>query len=263
MNPTPIASEQPDWYRIGGQEAARRLDVDPRVGLSADEVRRRQDRHGPNRLQGRKRRSEWVRFLLQFHQPLLYILLVAAVVTAFLQEWVDAFVIFGVVFVNAAIGYIQEGKAERAIEALAGMVVTEATVRRDGRRQRVPSAQLVPGDLVLLQSGDHVPADLRLVHVRDLQVDESALTGESVPVPKHVDALDAGTVLAERANLAFAGTLVTYGQAEGIVCAIGNRTETGRIARLIHEAVDLSTPLTRKIADFSKVLLFGILALAA
>jgi cation-transporting ATPase F len=263
MNPTPTAPSNPAWHQINGEEAARNLEVDPRVGLSADEVGRRQARHGPNRLPGQKRRSEWVRFLLQFHQPLLYILLAAAAVTAFLQEWVDASVIFGVVLINAAIGYFQEGKAERAIEALAGMVVTEATVRRDGRKQRVPSEQLVPGDVVLLQSGDHVPADLRLIHVRDLQVDESALTGESVPVEKHLVALDAETVLAERRNLAFAGTLVTYGQAEGLVWAIGSRTETGRIARLIHEAGDLSTPLTRKIAHFSKVLLLGILALAA
>ena len=262
-NSTLTASSNPVWHETDGGEAARILDVDLRVGLSADEVRRRQARHGPNRLQDRRRRNECVRFLLQFHQPLLYILLAAAAVTAFLQEWVDAAVIFGVVFVNAAVGYFQEGKAERAIDALAGMVVTEATVRRDGRKQRVPSEQLVPGDVVLLQSGDHVPADLRLIQVRDLQVDESALTGESVPVEKHTDVMDAGTVLAERKNLAFAGTLVTYGQAEGLVWAIGNQTETGRIARLIHEAVDLSTPLTQKIAHFSKVLLFGILALAA
>jgi magnesium-transporting ATPase (P-type) len=262
MNPSPSAPANPAWHQLGHEDAARQLEVDPHLGLPADEVRRRQARHGPNRLQGRKRRSEWVRFLLQFHQPLLYILLAAAAVTAFLQEWVDACVIFGVVFVNAAVGYVQEGKAERAIEALAGLVVTEATVRRDGRRQRVPSEQLVPGDVVLLQSGDHVPADLRLIQVRDLQVDESALTGESVPVEKHADVLEAATVLAERRNLAFAGTLVTHGQAEGLVWAIGNQTETGRIARLIHEAVDLSTPLTRKIAQFSKLLLFGILGLA-
>jgi cation-transporting P-type ATPase F len=168
-----------------------------------------------------------------------------------------------VVLVNAIVGYVQEAKAERAIEALAKMVITEATVRREGRKQRVASEELVPGDVVLLQSGDRVPADLRLFHVRDLQVDESALTGESVPVEKHADALALDTILAERKNLAFAGTLVTYGQAEGVVWGIGNQTETGRIARLISEATSLSTPLTRKIAQFSKVLLIAILALAA
>ena len=250
------------WHHLPVAEALPQLAVDLRAGLSADDVRTRQAQHGPNRLTGRKRRSELVRFLLQFHQPLLYLLLAATAVTAFLQEWVDASVIFGVVFVNAVVGYLQEGKAERAIEALAKMVVTEATVRREGRRQRVPSEELVPGDVVLLQSGDRVPADVRLCQVRDLQVDESALTGESVPVEKHADALARDTILAERKNLAFAGTLVTYGQAEGVVWGIGNQTETGRIARLITEVADLSTPLTRKIAQFSQALLIAILALA-
>jgi cation-transporting ATPase F len=250
------------WHQLQTEQVVQLLSVDLRAGLPAAEVSRRQEQFGPNRLTGQKRRSELVRFLLQFHQPLLYILLAATAVTAFLQEWVDASVIFGVVFVNAVVGYLQEGKAERAIEALAQMVVTEATVRREGRKQRVPSEQLVPGDVVLLQSGDRVPADLRLCQVRDLQVDESALTGESVPVEKHADALAADAILAERKNLAFAGTLVTYGQAEGVVWAIGNGTETGRIARLIYESVDLSTPLTKKIAQFSKVLLIAILGLA-
>jgi len=263
MSHIQTAPEQTAWHQLDHDAATQRLDVNPHAGLSADEVQRRQAQHGPNRLTSQKRKSELVRFLLQFHQPLLYILLAATAVTAFLQEWVDASVIFGVVFINAVIGYLQEGKAERAIEALARMVVTEATVRRDGRKQRVPSEQLVPGDVVLLQSGDRVPADLRLIHVRDLQVDESALTGESVPVEKHTDVLGADTILADRKNLAFAGTLVTCGKAEGVVWAIGNQTETGRIARLIGEVVDLSTPLTKKITQFSKVLLIAILVLAA
>jgi cation-transporting P-type ATPase F len=257
-----LTANPPAWHQLQTKQVVQLLSVDLRAGLPAEEVSRRQEQFGPNRLTAQKRKSELVRFLLQFHQPLLYILLAATAVTAFLQEWVDASVIFAVVFVNAVVGYLQEGKAERAIEALAKMVVTETTVRRAGRKQRVPSEELVPGDVVLLQSGDRVPAELRLCQVRDLQVDESALTGESVPVEKHADALDEETSLAERKNLAFAGTLVTYGQAEGVVWAIGNQTETGRIARLIYEAVDLSTPLTKKIAQFSKVLLIAILALA-
>ncbi len=240
-----------------------RLGVEVGAGLAAEEVRRRQARYGPNRLTAQKRRSEWVRFLLQFHAPLLYILLAATVITASLGEWVDAAVIFGVVLVNAIVGYLQEAKAERAIEALANMVRTEATVRRNGQRQRVPSEELVPGDVVLLQSGDRVPAELRLFRVRNLQVDESPLTGESVPVEKNADALALDTILAERKNLAFAGTLVTYGQAEGVVWAIGDRTEMGRIATLVSEAVNLATPLTKKIAHFSKILLIAILALSA
>jgi magnesium-transporting ATPase (P-type) len=257
------ATQPPPWHQLQTEHVVQLLGVDLRAGLAAEEIRRRQSQYGPNRLTAQKRQSEWMRFLLQFHQPLLYLLLAASVLTLCFKEWVDAAVIFGVVLVNAIVGYVQEAKAERAIEALAKMVVTEATVRREGRKQRVASEELVPGDVVLLQSGDRVPADIRLLQVRDLQVDESALTGESVPVEKHADALVLDTILAERRNLAFAGTLVTYGQAEGVVWGIGNQTETGRIARLISEATSLSTPLTRKIAQFSKVLLIAILALAA
>jgi Ca2+-transporting ATPase len=250
------------WHDVAIEEAAQKLDVDPQRGLEAGEVQRRQEKHGPNVLSRRVGTPAWKRFLLQFHQPLVYILLAAVVTTGALQEWVDCGVILAVVIANAVIGYLQETKAEGAIEALTKMVVTEATVRRDGRRQRVPSAELTPGDVVLLQSGDRVPADLRLIAVNNLQVDESALTGESVPVPKDAGRLEAGVELAERTNLAFAGTPVTYGTAEGIVTEIGDATETGRIADMISEAVELSTPLTRKIAAFSKLLLWVIVALA-
>ncbi|NBV24848.1 MAG: HAD family hydrolase, partial [Proteobacteria bacterium] len=178
-------------------------------------------------------------------------------------DWTDAAVILGVVLVNAVVGYLQEAKAEKAIEALASLVTTEATVRREGGKQRVPSEQLVPGDVVLLQAGDRVPADLRLFQMRGLQVDESALTGESLPAAKHPDPLALDTVLADRRNSAYAGTLVTAGQGEGVVWGTGDRTETGRIARLVGEAVDLSTPLTQKITQFSRLLLWVILALAA
>jgi magnesium-transporting ATPase (P-type) len=169
-------------------------------------------------------------------------------------------VILGVVFLNAVIGYVQESKAGKALSRL---VQSETFVRRGGRRRRVGSDQLVPGDVVLLQSGDRVPADLRLTAARSLQIDESALTGESVPVHKHPRALAQDTILPDRRNIAFAGTLVTFGQGEGIVWATGDRTETGRIAWLIDEATSLSTPLTRKIAEFSRLLLWLIIGLAA
>jgi cation-transporting P-type ATPase F len=255
------ASPSP-WHHLEMREVCRLLKVDPAQGLSTEEARRRHQEYGPNRVSARAGMPEWKRFLLQFNQPLVYILLVASGITAALQEWVDSGVIFGVVFINAIIGWLQESKAERAIEALSRMVVTEATVRRNGRRQRVPSFELVPGDVVLLQSGDRVPADLRLLQVHSLQVDESALTGESVPVTKHPDPLEHDVVLADRKNLAYAGTLVAAGQAEGLVWAIGDKTETGRIAWLIAEAVEISTPLTQKIAEFSRLLLRVILGLA-
>lgn len=255
--------EEIHWHRHEVSEVARLLATDCRHGLSAGEVTRRQAKYGPNAVTARSGIPEWKRFLLQFHAPLVYILIAAVVVTLFLHEWVDAAVIGAVVLVNAVIGFFQESKAEKAIAALDKLVLTEATVRRDGRRQRIPSIELVPGDIVLLQSGDRVPADLRLAIVHNLHIDESPLTGESLPVPKHSEPLEADVVLADRRNQAYAGTLVTSGQAEGVVWSIGDRTETGRIAWLIAEAVELSTPLTRKIAVFSRLLLWLILGLAA
>ena len=238
------------------------MTVDPRTGLSPAQVEERKNKFGLNELTKRSKRSEFIRFLLQFHAPLVYILLAATFVTLLLQEWIDAGVIFGVVLVNAIIGFFQESKAEKSIEALARSVKTMAMVRRDGQRIQVDSIELVPGDIVLLQSGDKVPADIRLTAIKDLQVDESMLTGESVPVTKHLGALHHETILADRKNMAYAGTLATYGQAEGVVWSTGDATEMGRVATLIHEAVDLSTPLTRKIAQFSKVILGVILLLA-
>jgi Ca2+-transporting ATPase len=251
------------WHHLPMEETVGFLNVNPSVGLSAGEVARRQREFGPNRVTPHRGTPGWMKFLQQFNQPLVYILLLAVGVTALLGEWVDSAVIFGVVLINAVVGFLQESKAEKSIEALSRMVTTEATVRRDGRKLRIPSEDLVPGDVVLLQAGDRVPADLRLFQVRNLHVDESALTGESLPVAKHPDALAPDTILAERKNLAYAGTLVTAGQAECLVWGIGDQTETGRIARLISSAVDMSTPLTLKITRFSNLLLRVILALAA
>jgi len=168
-----------------------------------------------------------------------------------------------VVLVNAVVGFLQESKAEAAIESLRQIVTTESTVLRDGQVIRVRSQEIVPGDIVRLQSGDKVPADMRLIKVRDMQIDESGLTGESVPVQKSVGDLSEKTILAERTNMAFAGALVTCGQGEGVVVATGDKTETGRIAHLISEVVELQTPLTQRIAKFSHMLLYVILALAA
>lgn len=250
------------WHQLHIDEVVRLLESDLSTGLSAAEVHRRREEYGPNRLTARRGTPAWMKFLRQFNQPLVYILLLAVSVTAFLGEWVDSSVIFGVVLFNAVVGFLQETKAEKAIEALANMVATETTVRRDGLRLRVHSEQLVPGDIVLLQSGDRVPADLRLFHVHNLHVDESALTGESIPVAKHPDPLALDTILADRKNLAYTGTLTTRGQAEGVVWAIGDQTETGRIGRLIASAVELSTPLTKKIAQFAKLVLWVVMGLA-
>jgi len=251
------------WHHLPAYEVIDLLQSDQEKGLDLFEADDRQKHFGPNVITGKKGKGPLLRFLLQFHQPLIYILLAAGTITAFLQEWIDAGVIIGVVLVNAFIGFIQEAKAVKAIEALARTMTTEAMVLRAGEKQRISSAAVVPGDIVLLQSGDKVPADMRLFHSRDLQVDESALTGESMPVKKRTDVLDHDTGLADRQNMAYASSLVTYGQGAGIVIAIGDKTEVGRISELISSTEVLETPLTRKIARFSHILLYAILALAA
>ncbi|MGY2725092.1 cation-transporting P-type ATPase [Thermostichus sp. OS-CIW-26] len=257
------------WHALPEEDVARQIvAVDLLLaallerGLSQAEVIQRQKQYGPNELKAKAATPAWVKFLQQFNQSLLYILMVAGAVKAFLGSWRNAIVIWAVVVINALIGYIQESKAEEAIAALARSVVTEVTVIREGQKLRVPSRELVPGDVVLLSSGDKVPADLRLLSVRNLQVDESALTGESVPVEKRLGSLAEDTPLADRQNMAYAGSFVTFGQGAGVVVAIGNQTQTGRISELVEKGGSLQTPLTRKFEEFSLMLLRIILSLA-
>ncbi|EPR42157.1 ATPase, P-type (transporting), HAD superfamily, subfamily IC [Desulfovibrio sp. X2] len=251
------------WHHLEAADAVRALGTDRERGLDLFEVQRRQEEFGPNAISRVKGAGPLRRFLLQFHQPLIYILLVSGLIATALGEHVDSLVILGVVLVNAVVGYLQEAKAVGALEALARSMVTEATVVRAGQSRRVDAKALVPGDLVVLRSGDKAPADMRLVSVKNLQVDESALTGESLPVEKGERALPLDTLLADRGNMAYASTVVTYGQAAGIVVSTGDRTEIGRISGLVAGAESLDTPLTRKIEAFSRILLWGILALAA
>ncbi|MEN6375848.1 MAG: cation-transporting P-type ATPase [Smithella sp.] len=250
------------WHHMPSEEALDLLETSPDKGLDQFESEDRKKQFGDNVITTKKGKGPILRFLLQFHQPLIYILLVSGGITSLLGEWVDAGVIFGVVLVNAVIGFLQESKAVKAMEALARTMITEATVIRHSAKVRISSAEVVLGDIVLLQSGDKVPADLRLITTRDLQVDESALTGESLPVQKTQDILPHDTVLADRNNMAYGSTLVTYGQASGVVVATGDHTEVGRISQLISETEELQTPLLRKIEEFSRVLLYVILGLA-
>ncbi len=250
------------WHYISDEEALDILETSLDKGLDLFEVERRQERVGPNMITGKKEKSLLQRFFLQFHQPLIYILIVAGIVTAVLHEWVDSGVIFAVIILNAVIGFLQESKAIKAIEALARTMTAEATVLRSGEKRRIPSPEIVPGDVVLLQSGDKVPADLRLFQSKELQVDESVLTGESLSARKKTGILPHDTVLADRLNMAYASTLVTFGQATGVVVATGNHTEVGRISELIAATNVLETPLTRKIARFSHLLLYVILGLS-
>jgi len=251
------------WHAIASEDVQRFLETNMEKGLDRLEVRRRQEHFGPNIITGKKKISPLILFLQQFNQALVYILIGAGVITFILQEYVEAVFIFGVVLVNAAIGFVQEYKALTSIEALAQTMETEAKTIRSGRPGRIDAAGLVPGDIVTLQSGDKVPADMRLFDFHTLRIDESALTGESLPVHKQADLLDTDLTLADRANMAYASTLVTFGRGAGIVVATGDKTEVGRISRLMSSAVELQTPLTRKIAQFSHYLLFVILGLAA
>jgi magnesium-transporting ATPase (P-type) len=232
-------------------------------GLSATRAHRLLAQHGPNRLARAPRRGPLLRFLLQFHNVLLYVMLAAAAITASLGHWIDTSVLLAAVVVNAVIGFVQEGKAESALDAIRAMLSPRAVVLRDGTRLEIDAADLVPGDLVLLASGDRVPADLRLVHVKDLRVDESALTGESVPVDKDAEPVAADAALADRTDMAYAGTLVTYGQATGCVVATGAATEIGRIDRMLADVATSTTPMLRQIDRFGRVLAVAILVLAA
>ena len=252
----------PHWHAVSAAQAADRLATDPAAGLSEAEAAARLQRHGENRLPLPPGKGALRRFGEQLAQPLVLVLIAAGTVTAFLGEWVDAGVIFGVVLVNAGIGYVQEGKAEAALAALAGSLAAEALVLRGGGKRRLQAHALVPGDVVLLAAGDRVPADLRLCEAHGLRAMEASLTGESTAVDKHIDALPHDTPLADRGNMAYAGTLVVGGQAAGLVAATGGATETGRISRLIAATPELQTPLVKKMAAFSNWLLLVIGALA-
>jgi len=250
-------------HGLAGHEVVLLLETDPHGGLTAAEAADRLVRFGPNVLPHAETAGPLRRFLRQLQHPLIYVLLGAGAMTAALGEVVDSSVIFGVVVINAVVGFIQESKAEAALDALRAMVRTEARVVRDGRTVVVSSDDLVPGDLVRVEAGDKVPADLRLLQLAELHLDESALTGESVPVVKDEVVLPIATPVADRRNMLYSGTLVTSGTGTAIVVATGAETELGEIHRLVGAADVLATPLTRKLAGFSKVLTVVILALAA
>ena len=250
------------WHNLDGNAALKLLESDAQRGISTEEAHERLQQFGPNVLSAKKGKGPLLRFLLQFHQPLVYILIAAVVVTGFLGEWVDSGVIFAVVIINAIVGFLQESKALKALDALAKVMQANARVVRSGKMREIGADNLVPGDIVLLQSGEKVPADIRLIHEHELRVDESALTGESVPIEKKPDVLEEEVILADRKNMVFASTLVTYGQCRGVVVGTGNQTEIGQISKLVSEAEELATPLSRKISQFSGVLLYVIIALA-
>ncbi|HPH98515.1 MAG TPA: HAD-IC family P-type ATPase [Anaerolineaceae bacterium] len=251
------------WHHLPPDEVLALLESDQQKGLDVFEVEHRLRQFGQNVLTPRDGKSPLIQFLLQFKNPLIIILLITSLITAVIKDPVDALIILAVVLANTVIGFIQEAKAEKAIEALAQTLTTETTVIRAGEKQRISAALLVPGDIVFVQAGDRVPADIRLVRSSDLQVAEAALTGESLPVKKDAGAfLPTEAVLADRRTMIYASTLATYGQGTGVVVSTGDNTEVGRISQLISEAHELETPLTRKIAQFSRLVLAAVLVLA-
>jgi magnesium-transporting ATPase (P-type) len=254
--------DSPRWHSMSASDTLTRLEA-PREGLSPDELDSRRAQFGPNRLPPPQREPAWQRLLLQFHNVLIYVLLAAGVITALLGHWLDSGVIFGVVVINAVIGFIQEGRAEEALDAIRDMLSLHATVTRAGERHEIPAEDLVPGDIVHLASGDRVPADLRLIDIKSLRVMEAALTGESLAVDKQVDPVDAEAALGDRASMAWSGTLVTYGQGTGVVVATGTKTELGHISTLLATVEKLTTPLLKLMARFGQWLAGVILLLSA
>ncbi|MCZ2406033.1 MAG: cation-transporting P-type ATPase [Burkholderiales bacterium] len=258
----PSGPPRPLWHTLDAAQAEETLRSGPR-GLSESEARQRLATHGPNRLAPPRQRGPVLRFVLQLHNILLYVMLGSAAVTALLGHWVDTAVLLTAVVVNAIIGFVQEGKAESALHAIRAMLSPRAMVLREGVQRDIDAAELVPGDRVLLASGDRVPADLRLLTHKDLRVDESALTGESLPAEKDTAAVLPDAPLGDRRCMAYSGTLVVYGQAQGVVVATGSATELGKVNQMLAGIQGLSTPLLRQVDQFGRVLALVILAVAA
>ena len=245
-----LAGQPTAWHAATAEDVVRDLKTDPRTGLDAGEASSRVTRFGPNRLPEGKKRGPIIRFLAQFNNILVYVLLAAGFTKLMLNLRIDAAIILGVVIINALLGFIQEGKAEKALASIRNMLSAEARTVRDGETRKIPAEELVPGDVVLLESGDKVPADLRLVDVKNLRTEEAALTGESVPADKSTHPVSIKATVGDRENMAFSGTMAVSGRATGVVVATGSETELGRINRLLADVSALETPLLRQIKQF-------------
>jgi magnesium-transporting ATPase (P-type) len=235
---------------VAAGDAVKRLHTDVAKGLDTGEASQRLTMYGPNRLPEGKKQSSFMRFLHQFNNILVYVLLAAGFVKMMVGLWLDAAIILGVVILNALLGFIQEGKAEKALDSIRNMLSAEARSLRGGETRLIPSEELVPGDVVFLESGDKIPADLRLVEVKNLRTEEAALTGESVPIDKTTEAVSDKATIGDREGMAFSGTLVASGRGTGIVVATGSATELGRINQMMTSVSALETPLLRQIKKF-------------
>ncbi len=251
-----------NWHNLEGKKVIELFESDIIDGLSPLSIEHSNKFFGKNILAQKSEDSKFKKFFLQFHNALIYILLGASIITAILGEYIDSSAIFTVVIINVIVGYMQEIKAQEAIESLKKMMTTDAIVIRNGKKIKISSIDLVPGDIVLLESGSKIPADIRLLESKDLKVDESMLTGESLPVLKDISICQQELILNDRKNMVYSGTFVNYGRAKGIVVATSQHTELGKIAHLIDSTLTTQTPLTKKISSFSTILLYIILALS-
>src|SRR5262245_15378420 len=253
MNATVVSNSTGDvplWHALAVDEVVKRFTTSTSKGLDPAEASNRLQRYGPNRLPEGKKRGPLMRFFSHLNNVLVYVLLGSGFIKLMMSQWVDAGIIFGVVLLNALLGFIQEGKAEKALESIRNMLSTEARTLRGGETRLIPADQLVPGDVVLLESGDKIPADLRLADAKNLRTEEAALTGESVPAEKGADPVCEKATVGDRENMAFSGTMVVSGRATGVVVATGAETELGRINRLLSTVSSLETPLLRQIKKF-------------
>ncbi len=244
------AGDSASWHAMSAGEVVKRLATNVEKGLDAAEASTRLEKYGPNRLPEGKKRGPFMRFLAQFNNILVYVLLGAGFTKLMLSLWVDAAIIFTVVVLNGLLGFIQEGRAEKALDSIRNMLSAEARTVRGRETRMLPADELVPGDIVLLESGDKIPADLRLLEAKNLHTEEAALTGESVPAEKNTDAVSEKATVGDRECMAFSGTMVVSGRATGVVVATGSETELGRINQLLADVSPLETPLLRQIKKF-------------
>jgi P-type Ca2+ transporter type 2C len=249
------------WFSKSREEVLKELNVNPKTGLSTEEATARLEKYGENKLKGKPKKSLISLFFAQLKDMLIYVLLGAAVITIVIGEYVDAIIILLVVVLNAVIGVFQEYKAEKAIEALQKMTTPKALIRRDGEVREIKSEEIVPGDIIVLDAGRFIPADIRLIESANLQIEESALTGESVPSEKSADDIheDPKTPIGDKSNMAFMSTLTTYGRGEGVVVGTAMETEIGKIAKILDENIEEMTPLQKRLEELGKTL--GFLAI--
>ena len=252
-----------DWYQFSVAECLEEFQSDASSGLSEEEVKGRLLKYGPNALSSPPKTPRFVKFLKQFHELIILVLIGAAAVSGLLGEWVDAIAILSIVVLNSVIGFLQEEKAERVLEALNKLSAPNARVVRGGETTTVPSAEVVPGDIILLDARDHVPADCRIIDSRLLRIDEAALTGESQPVDKLTEVLSGKLPLGDMLNMAFSATTTVYGRGRAVAVATGMKTEMGKIARMLHDVKPEPTPLQKRLAEFGRLLVYGSGAVCA